>query len=61
MAMVCTLGIMALEWVEPGNTLKFEGLLVRCPKCGSDDVVLKQEADGYYSFYECNKCKYKKR
>lgn len=34
---------------------------VKCPKCGSDDVVAKIDDEGYFWVYQCNKCGYIKK
>jgi ribosomal protein S27AE len=47
------------EWADPGAYSMYEGLMILCPECGTDDVVLEYE-DGYLEFYQCNKCGYKK-
>jgi predicted RNA-binding Zn-ribbon protein involved in translation (DUF1610 family) len=38
-----------------------ESEMVKCPKCGSVDVVAKIDEKGYFSIYQCNKCGYIKK
>ncbi len=36
-----------------------EEILAKCPKCGSNEVVLMKSKEGFYEVFECNKCGYK--
>ena len=35
------------------------GIHFKCPKCGSEDVILIVLEDGHYGVEECKKCDYK--
>jgi uncharacterized metal-binding protein (TIGR02443 family) len=48
------------DWAEAGPYNRFEGLGIRCPKCGSDNIVI-EDIDGYISFSECKSCGFKKQ
>ena len=39
---------------------KHETEMVKCPRCGSTDVVAKIDDKGYFWIYQCNKCGYQK-
>lgn len=32
---------------------------IRCPECGSEQVVVAFDANGLYKVVRCNKCSYK--
>ena len=34
-------------------------IVIKCPKCESQDVVVGEDEDGYFWVYECNKCGYR--
>lgn len=42
---------------EPGDY----SIYIKCPKCGSEDVVVEEDENGYYSVLKCNKCGYSKK
>jgi len=38
-----------------------ESEMVKCPRCGSVDVVAKIDNKGYFYISQCNKCGYTKK
>ena len=41
------------------NYIKVHDSDIRCPKCKSEDVVVKED-EGYFWVYKCNSCGYSK-
>ena len=47
--------------ISDGYLEKHESEMVKCPRCGSVDVVAKITEDGFFWIYQCNKCRYIKK
>jgi len=51
-------GSMREGWVDNGRYTKYDGLGVKCPSCGSEDIVVELKY-GLFCFHRCNSCSHR--